>query len=339
MLVGANIIDTHTTISKLSPTQYSRINTVLIPIQATAYTPNYLQKLHMSYETKFDAALDVVRRLDPKKIGANLNHIISLVQADDSADQDSKDDLTQDLLLSIDQPLAVSTCKESGKEFLCCDYNRDGDSYRSHWSNKYYPSVDEDAPYPPEHLRQLEIKANDAFDIYRDLYYEGGLSSVYLWDNGEVEDSQLLDSGFAGVVLFQKQNDGGRWDSIHVAEVIPETKSLALYKLTSTVILDLNGAQSAKPGQLSLSGNLTRQLETSASLTTEGAANLETAHLINLGQLVEKQEYNIRNVLQEVYFDKLKDIFLKDVRSIGDVGDKKLEDAKQSQVIKGLQAL
>ncbi|KAG7195850.1 F-actin-capping protein subunit beta [Scheffersomyces spartinae] len=294
----------------------------------------------MSYESKFDAALDAVRRLDPKQISSNLNHIISLVQADDSVDQDSKDDLTQDLLLSIDQPLKVNTCKESGKEYLCCDYNRDGDSYRSHWSNKYYPSVDEDAPYPPEHLRQLEIKANDAFDIYRDLYYEGGLSSVYLWESEEDEDaSQLLDAGFVGVVLFQKKNEGGKWDSIHVVEVIPETKALALYKITSTVILDLSGAQSTKPGQLSLSGSLIRQLEASCSLTIEGATNLETAHLINLGQLVEKQEYNIRNLLQEVYFDKLKDIFLKDVRSIGDVGDKKLEDAKHSQVIKGLQAL
>lgn len=37
---------------------------------------------------------------------------------------------------------------------------------------------------------------NDAFDVYRDLYYEGGVSSVYLWD--------MEDSGFAGVVLLKK---------------------------------------------------------------------------------------------------------------------------------------
>lgn len=41
----------------------------------------------------------------------------------------------------------------------------------------------------------MEIKANEAFDIYRELYYEGGVSSVYLWN---------LDDGFAGVVLLKK---------------------------------------------------------------------------------------------------------------------------------------
>jgi hypothetical protein len=41
----------------------------------------------------------------------------------------------------------------------------------------------------------MEIRANEAFDVYRELYYEGGLSSVYFWN---------LDDGFAGVVLLKK---------------------------------------------------------------------------------------------------------------------------------------
>lgn len=41
----------------------------------------------------------------------------------------------------------------------------------------------------------MEVKANEAFDVYRELYYEGGVSSVYLWN---------LDDGFAGVVLLKK---------------------------------------------------------------------------------------------------------------------------------------
>jgi len=46
-------------------------------------------------------------------------------------------------------------------------------------------------------------------------YFEGGVSSVYLWD---------LDHGFAGVILIKKAGDGSRkikgcWDSIHVIEV------------------------------------------------------------------------------------------------------------------------
>lgn len=42
---------------------------------------------------------------------------------------------------------------------------------------------------PTEKLRKLEIDANMAFDQYREMYFEGGVSSVYLWD---------LDQGFAG---------------------------------------------------------------------------------------------------------------------------------------------
>lgn len=87
-------------------------------------------------------------------------------------------------------------------------------SIRSPWSNQYDPPLD-DGNVPSEKLRQLEIDANHAFDLYRDMYFEGGVSSVYLWD---------LDQGFAGVILIKKTGDGskmikGCWDSIHVVEV------------------------------------------------------------------------------------------------------------------------
>ncbi|KAK6464146.1 F-actin-capping protein subunit beta [Scheffersomyces coipomensis] len=293
-----------------------------------------------SYEEKFDASLDLLRRLDPKSIAKNLNDICTVIQNNDH--DSTGEDLVQDLLSSIDTPLKVSKCKESGKDYLSCDYNRDGDSYRSPWSNKYYPTPqaddDQPPPFPSSSLRQLEIKANDSFDIYRDLYYEGaGISSVYLWDTAE-DDENTLQDGFAGVVLIKKETDdgSGKWDSIHVFEVIPESSTSYLYKLTTSVILDL---QNQKLSSLSLSGTLTRQLESVQSIEVDGGVNLETNHLINLGTLVEKSEYNIRNLLQEVYFDKLKDIMLKDLRSIGDIGDKKLEDLRQSELIKGLQTL
>jgi len=39
---------------------------------------------------------------------------------------------------------------------------------RSPWSNQYYPDLD-DGALPSDKLRQLEIDANAAFDIYRDM--------------------------------------------------------------------------------------------------------------------------------------------------------------------------
>ena len=38
--------------------------------------------------------------------------------------------LCEDLLSSIDQPLKVMKDAKNGKDYLLCDYNRDGDSYR-----------------------------------------------------------------------------------------------------------------------------------------------------------------------------------------------------------------
>ena len=38
--------------------------------------------------------------------------------------------LCEDLLSSVDQPLKVAKDKTTGQEYLLCDYNRDGDSYR-----------------------------------------------------------------------------------------------------------------------------------------------------------------------------------------------------------------
>jgi capping protein (actin filament) muscle Z-line, beta len=81
-----------------------------------------------------------------------------------------------------------------GRNYLLCDYNRDGDSHRSPWSNHYDPPL-EDGFLPSDKLRAMEVQFNELFDAYRELYFDGGTSSVYLWD---------LDQGFAGCFLILK---------------------------------------------------------------------------------------------------------------------------------------
>ena len=39
-------------------------------------------------------------------------------------------EIAEDLLSSVDQPLQVANDKTKAKQYLLCDYNRDGDSYR-----------------------------------------------------------------------------------------------------------------------------------------------------------------------------------------------------------------
>ena len=46
-----------------------------------------------------------------------------------------------------------------------------------------------------DRVRKMGVRANEGFDLYRELYYEGGVSSVYFWD---------IDDGFAGCVLLKK---------------------------------------------------------------------------------------------------------------------------------------
>lgn len=109
---------------------------------------------------------------------------------------------------------------------------------------------------PSEWLRKLEVDANYAFDQYREMYFEGGVSSVYFWD---------LEQGFAAVILIKKTGDGskkikGCWDSIHVVEVVDKSSGRAShYKMTSTAMLWLQTNKQGS-GTMNLGGSLTRQV-------------------------------------------------------------------------------
>lgn len=158
--------------------------------------------------------------------------------------------------------------------------------FRSPWTNSYEPPL-EDGAMPSERLRKLEIEANTAFDQYRELYFEGGVSSVYLWD---------LDNGFAGVILIKKAGDGskkikGCWDSIHVVEVAEKSSGRsAHYKLTSTSMLWLQ-TNKVGSGTMNLGGSLTRQVEQDCPVSDA------SPHIPNIGRMVEDMENKIRYTL------------------------------------------
>ncbi|XP_070615575.1 F-actin-capping protein subunit beta isoform X1 [Erythrolamprus reginae] len=264
-------------------------------------------------EQQLDCALDLMRRLPPQQIEKNLSDLIDLVPS-----------LCEDLLSSVDQPLKIARDKVVGKDYLLCDYNRDGDSYRSPWSNKYDPPL-EDGAMPSARLRKLEVEANNAFDQYRDLYFEGGVSSVYLWD---------LDHGFAGVILIKKAGDGskkikGCWDSIHVVEVQEKSSGrTAHYKLTSTVMLWLQTNKTGS-GTMNLGGSLTRQMEKDETVSDS------SPHIANIGRLVEDMENKIRSTLNEIYFGKTKDI-VNGLRSVQKFADKSKQEALKNDLVVAL---
>lgn len=111
---------------------------------------------------------DLLRRLPPHSTTQNLNRLCALAPH-----------LTEDLLSAVDQPLEVRRCKRTGRDYLLCDYNRDGDSWRSPWSNEFEPPLENDGgtaagedaggAKPGERVRALEIKMGEAIDLYREL--------------------------------------------------------------------------------------------------------------------------------------------------------------------------
>jgi len=268
----------------------------------------------MGDSTELDCALDLMRRMPPSSIEDNLAGLIDLVP-----------DLTESLLSMVDQPLKVAHDSTVRRDYLLCDYNRDGDSYRSPWTNKYDPPL-RDGAVPSEKLRQQEVQANDVFDIYRDLYFEGGVSSVYLWD---------LDGGFAGVILIKKTQDQskkgqpmkGTWDSIHVVEVHDKGKS-GHYKLTSTVMLFIE-TETKETGRVTLAGSLTRQDE------KDYPVDKNTPHIANIGRMVEDMELKLRTTLQTIYFGKTKDI-VNDLRQSISVSSLQQRNALQAEIGRAL---
>jgi len=236
------------------------------------------------------AALDLMRRMPPSRMESSLEELVDLVP-----------DLTDDLLNTVDQPLQLAK-DAKGNAYLLCDYNRDGDSYRSPWTNEYDPPL-EDGVLPSTKLRTMESLANDIFDGYREMYYEGGAVSVYFWD--------LDEPAFAACVLFKKDVEtkikglnAGNWDAIHVVEVKPSGKK-ADYKLTSTVMLRVAVDHHVKKdhkGALYLSGSLTRQREQTMS------ADDPQSHVANMGRMVEEMENQMRDALQTIYFGKTKTV-------------------------------
>ena len=73
-----------------------------------------------SDEAKVIHALNVLCRMDPSKVEVNADRLASLLS----------EEVGDEFLEKVDRPLAVATCSHTEKQYLQCDYNRDGDSYR-----------------------------------------------------------------------------------------------------------------------------------------------------------------------------------------------------------------
>ena len=184
-----------------------------------------------------------------------------------------------------------------------------GDSYRSPYSNKYYPPTD-DAKYPCAKLRELEETLNKMFKLYIKHYYSNTtICSVYCWELGD-----SLADGYGVAVLIknslthQKKINTGNWDSSNLITVTFDNdasgKKKAKYNLITTVNLAMS-FESKICGKVCLSGTIARSSHYSKVVNDYTA---DEAHVTNIGVLVEDMENSIRNTLDTIYCMKSKQI-------------------------------
>lgn len=190
--------------------------------------------------------------LSINNIDKNIDGISSIIY--------EQDDLLNEFLQKIDDRLTISNQDPKGA-FIKCEYNRDKDSYRSPFSNTYYPSLS-DCQYPSEDLRILEKYLNSSFKIYTSFYYSStACSSVYCWNSGN-----SIKDGFCCAILIKNSvetsESKGVWNSHNILTATFNEKNKQIYgdyKLISTVMLQM-GFGNKYNGKADLSGSLSRKV-------------------------------------------------------------------------------
>jgi capping protein beta len=220
----------------------------------------------------------------------------------------------EDLFQRVDCPLKEAVDSSANKTYILSDHNREGDSYRSPWSNAYYPPI-KSTFKPSRELRALEEQANELFDSYCQMYYgKDAVSSVYLWNNGGG-----VNEGFAGCFLIKKDIDEvvnsipesrsqcGYWNSIHVVDVNILSGGKAKYELSTTVLLSIDLVCNAKDAscgttKVSIGGSLTKQVENIHSCPSD------MSHIANIGTMIENLEIELRSNMDSLYIQKTREV-------------------------------
>ncbi len=136
--------------------------------------------------------------------------------------------------------IEIGIDEKTQQEYLKCEYNKDGDSYRSPWTNKYYPPIevgDEDEGYEPVYpsneLLEMENRANEVFARYANQYYDSNYqTSVYFFDTEDngfgscwlIKKSKLNFEKFLTETIYflgmeyEGAEEPSTWDAIHVVK-------------------------------------------------------------------------------------------------------------------------
>ncbi|SBS84421.1 F-actin-capping protein subunit beta, putative [Plasmodium ovale] len=240
-------------------------------------------------EAKVEAALDICNIL-PAHLFEETIKILSKI------DQD----LTNKILVNKEGPIKIKFDSEEKKYFLGNMFNKEKDSYRSPYTNMYYPDHLPHSYIPSEPLRSLEILYNEIFDRYRKAYYINGLSSVYLWPN-PVED------GFVACFLIKKneiydKNTYLDWEGTHLIQV-NLTHLVVHYQISSTLNISIS-----RKNEIILSASINKALENPKKISDINLIKDKYFHMENMGKMIEGIENSLRKSIEYIYLPKMNGI-------------------------------
>lgn len=140
------------------------------------------------------------------------------------------------------------------------------------------------------------------------LYYDFATSSVYFNDT----EGQ----GFNACFLVKKEMDpnatvkDGTWDAIHIVVCDMSDAAKATYKVISTVMISLEMSQPSGIGKLTLHGSSSKSCSDSVALPVDfgGRTEPKDFHIAQIGRLIEANEDSLRNVVQDTYIAKQRQI-------------------------------
>lgn len=148
-------------------------------------------------KSKTDICVEISQHIPPRDIPMYLESNVNWFNYIELSPGLISQERRQHIAETIISPLTINTSDSLGY-FINCKFNQEENSFRSPWSNVYFPSASTHKVFIKE-MRELEVKLNKLVKIYAKLYYgDKAITSAFAWD----QDQSIL-TGFNIAVLIK----------------------------------------------------------------------------------------------------------------------------------------
>lgn len=194
----------------------------------------------------------------------------------------------------VDFPLRSAEDPLTKRDFILCEFNKNGSSHRSPHSNTFVPPLGDEQHLLNDKLRTFELHANEVWEAYTQLYYgKEALGSVY------VKEGSI---SFLACFLISKhvENDErlaeGKWNSAHTVHVGKVSNGSCTYKIYSQIMISMDPTSDTNLG-----AHLSRVTEQTHRVIP---GQQYASHLENMGKMMEDIEIEVRSSLDAVTIPK-----------------------------------